>query len=201
MKDVRCAFPECGNALVQDWISKKLVSCEKAVASGGNAKKTYWKFSAAEILHTGVVSQLSLFGALRNRGVLVWLDDGKSQAAPSSDLLEQPDKIIEHYKRLEFNVGIVITGTLSPKIRTEPRAKGESYSCLIRIMPYGDPTNSLMRGRSRVRLDRQPTPEQERTVQNAFQEWYEAGTFQDRNVAFISIPALVRAMKSQGITL
>lgn len=187
MKNIRQCFPECGNALVQDWISKGYVSCEKQFAAGGNATKTYWKFSAAEILHVGVVSQLSMFGALRNQRVLVWLDDGKSQAAPSPDLLTRPAKIIKHYQKFQFSVGIVITGTLSPKKRDEPRAKGEAYSCLIRVMPYGDPTGRLM--------------QQTQTMGDAFQEWYEAGTFQDRNIAFISIPALARAMKAQGITI
>ena len=190
----------CGNASLHDLNRKGYTAYEEERAASGKQQKVRFKYTGPQALHVGVVNQFSLHGVLlRPDSVLISLEDGKSQGVVRPDLLKQPRVIIDHYAALDFQVGIVITGSLGPKSRSEKRHKGAAYTCLIRIMPYG---GSVVPGplSARPPIKLHPiAPERPRGLEYAFKQWQ--ANVSTTSITFISLPALVQSMERYGIKL
>ncbi len=180
MKDVRNIYRETPNAVVQDWIKKGLLSC--TVQEVGN--RTYFQFSAAQILHAGVLGQLSQLGVLRFplADVLVWFDPGRgadeTRGAPEPKLLSQPGRFLEFYAQHTYEVAIAVTQTPTPRpSKADRRRKQQVFSCLLHLMPYSQ-------------------------IADAFCRWHDSEpVFQTTHWAVISVPSLVSRLKIGGISV
>jgi hypothetical protein len=194
----------CGNASLHDWKNKGFIACEEERAASGKKTKIRFKYSAPEALHVGVVNQLSLLGVLlRPDSVLISLEQGESRMNPRPVLLTQPKVIIEHYSDLDFRGGLVIKGSVAPKpTAEEKRHKGVNYTCLIRIVPYGETANSGPSSAGRPHITLETEKRQRKDFPAAFDEWHrERSLFQSINITFISLPALASSMAIKGIKL
>lgn len=89
-------------------------------------------FSGAEVVHVGVVAQLSIWGAFR-RGAkvdLMLLDGSPSRGVTS---FSEPNAIINCYREFDFQIGILVFTTGHKRLKGDPRTADQVVEYLIQI--------------------------------------------------------------------
>jgi len=136
MGHAREVFAALSNPTVQYWIDKGLLSYGREESWQGQI----FKFSLAELVHLGVVAELSTFGLFKKlANAHGWTGPGLRMEAQLQ--LTKPAEIISYYQEHKYAVGIAVrryfTGGPSP-FRPDKRTKREAVHFAVHFMPLAD---------------------------------------------------------------
>jgi hypothetical protein len=127
-RHVRQCFPSIGSSTLQYWADRGYL----AFGREEHGDRHYMVFSWPEIVHIGVVLQLSLWGVFR-RGATLGVSWSDAQGAVKIADTIRPDPFISLYRRYRFHVAVTILSLAKKREKGDPRTADASIMHWIKI--------------------------------------------------------------------
>jgi len=128
MGDLRACFPHLGTGVFQFWLSKGFLAHD--VERRG--EKTRVVFNWCEVVHTGVIVQLSLMGVFQASAVDITLDDPADDARIVKGDLCNPRQLIDYYNRYDFDLCVSVYTTFEARDTTKAPLRGRKKGAEIK---------------------------------------------------------------------
>ena len=135
MRHVKLCFPRASDAVVDRWIEKGYVDCERRQ----RGTLGLFFFNILDICHIGVLLEASRFGVLQSRIPLIVQVDVEIDApierkkSPLVLALQSPDGLTELYDLCKFDLMFRITGSSDPFHVTDRRNKRTRDAYRVRL--------------------------------------------------------------------